>query len=129
MVKTSALVLANLLTLSALAQAEDVLESGQTVLPVNQPESIPTAATEATTIAIAPATSIAGMYAQENYVGITEKADATPKQALSEQEWQYIAKAARNIGKYPQAQSFYRSLSSSKNPATQKDGELGLWLT
>ena len=84
MVKTSALVLANLITLSALAQAEDVLESGQTVLPVNQPESIPTAATEATTIAIAPATSIAGMYAQENYVGVTERPIPQPsKHGLS----------------------------------------------
>ncbi len=129
MVKTSALVLANLITLSAVAQAEDVLEAEHAVVPVNQVESIPVAAIESNAITVAPATSIAGMYAQENYVGITEKADATPKQALSEQEWQYIAKAARNIGKYPQAQSFYRSLSSSKNPATQKDGELGLWLT
>ena len=129
MVKTSALVLANLLTLSALAQAEDVLESGQTVLPVNQPESIPTTATEATTIAIAPATSIAGMYAQENYVGVTEKADTAAKQTWSEQEWQYIAKAARNIGKYPQAQHFYQALSTSGDKTAQKDGHLGLWLT
>ena len=129
MVKTSALVLANLITLSTVAQAEDVLEAEHAVVPVNQVESTPVAALESNAITVAPATSIAGMYAQENYVGITEKADATPKQALSEQEWQYIAKAARNIGKYPQAQSFYRSLSSSKNPATQKDGELGLWLT
>ena len=40
MVKTSALVLTNLLTLSALAQAEDVLVPAQTNLPVNQPERV-----------------------------------------------------------------------------------------
>ena len=88
MVKTSALVLANLITLSAVAQAEDVLEAEHTVVPVNQVESTPVVALESNAITVAPATSIAGMYAQENYVGITEKADATPKQALSEQEWQ-----------------------------------------
>ena len=95
--KTSALVLANLITLSAVAQAEDVLEAEHTVVPVNQVESTPAAALESKSMTVASATSFAGMYAQENYVGITEKADATPKQALSEQEWQYIAKAARNI--------------------------------
>ena len=40
MVKTSALVLVNLLTLSALAQAEELLDAGNTVAPVNQPEQV-----------------------------------------------------------------------------------------
>ena len=108
MVKTSALVLTNLLTLSALAQAEDVLVPAQTNLPVNQPErvqadAIDAAIIPATPLPVVPATTIAGMYAQENYIGITERANTTPKQNFTQQEWQYIAKAARSLGKYPQA--------------------------
>ena len=91
MVKTSALVLANLITLSAVAQAEDVLEAEHAVVPVNQVESTPVAALESNAITVAPATSIAGMYAQENYVGDTEKADAKP------------AKEAKTTAKKPAA--------------------------
>ena len=134
MVKTSALVLTNLLTLSALAQAEDILVPAQTNLPVNQPERvqadpIDTAIIPATLLPVVPATTVAGMYAQENYIGITERANTTPKQNFTQQEWQYIAKAARSLGKYPQAQDYYRALANSKEGNVQKDGQLGLWLT
>ena len=87
MVKTSALVLTNLLTLSALAQAEDVLVPAQTNLPVNQPErvqadAIDAAIIPATPLPVVPATTIAGMYAQENYIGITERANTRPNKTL-----------------------------------------------
>ena len=127
MVKTSALVLVNLLTLSALAQAEELLDAGNTVAPVNQPEQV--SAEHVVEPIVIPATTIAGMYAQENYVGISDKAAAASVKAFTPQEWQYIAKAARNIGQYAQAQTYYHALSTAKSNTNQQDGRLGLWLT
>ncbi|UOO88957.1 poly-beta-1,6 N-acetyl-D-glucosamine export porin PgaA [Vitreoscilla massiliensis] len=127
MVKTSAWVLVNLLTLSALAQAEELVEAGNTVVPVNQPEQV--SAEHVVEPIVIPATTVAGMYAQENYIGISDQAARSAIKAFTPQEWQYIAKAARNIGQYEQAQTYYQALSTTKTRASQQDGRLGLWLT